>query len=265
MGFETIRFEVSEGVATLTLNRPDVLNALTEQMLTELGEAFRQADRDATVRFVILTGEGRGFCAGQDLQAIKDGYAGGGAIPSFGDILRKRYNPLILRMRNLEKPILAAVNGVAAGAGCSLALACDLIIASERASFIEVFVRVGLVPDSGSLFFLPRLVGFAKAMELCLSGEPVKAQEAARIGLVNRVVPPEDLLKTAREWGLNLSKGPARAIGLIKRGMNRSLASDLETMLEVEAQLQEIARRTQDHREGVLAFLEKRAPRFQGS
>lgn len=264
MGFETIRYEMSEGVATLTLNRPDVLNAVTEQMLIELGDAFRQADRDATVRAVILTGAGRGFCAGQDLQAIKDGYAGGGAIPSFGDMLRKRYNPVILRMRNLEKPILAAVNGVAAGAGCSLALACDLLIASEKASFIEVFVRVGLVPDSGSLFFLPRLVGFAKAMELCLSGEPVSAEDAARIGLVNRVVPPDALATTARDWARRLSKGPGRAVGLIKRGLNRSLASDLETMLEVEAQLQEIAGRTQDHREGVLAFLEKRPPKFQG-
>lgn len=167
-------------------------------------------------------------------------------------------------MRNLEKPILAAVNGVAAGAGCSLALACDLIFASETASFIQAFVRVGLVPDSGGLFFLPRLVGLARAMELCLRGEPVSVRDAERVGLVNRVVPQEDLLKTAREWAQRLAQGPGKAIGLIKRGLNRSVAGDLERMLEVEAQLQEIAGRTQDHREGVLAFLEKRLPKFSG-
>jgi 2-(1,2-epoxy-1,2-dihydrophenyl)acetyl-CoA isomerase len=167
-------------------------------------------------------------------------------------------------MRNLEKPILAAVNGAAAGAGCSLALACDLILASETASFIQVFVRVGLVPDCGSLFFLPRLVGFARAMELCLRGDGVIARDAERMGLVNGVAPPDDLMKTAREWALRLAQGPGKAIGLIKRGLNRSIGSDLENMLEVEAQLQEIAGRTQDHREGVLAFLEKRAPKFQG-
>jgi 2-(1,2-epoxy-1,2-dihydrophenyl)acetyl-CoA isomerase len=206
---------------------------------------------------------GRAFCAGQDLQDIKDAYTGGGA-PVFGDMLRQGYNPLILRMRNLEKPIVAAVNGAAAGAGCSLALACDLILASETASFIQVFVRVGLVPDCGSLFFLPRLVGFARAMELCLRGDAVIARDAERMGLVNGVVPPDDLMKTAREWALRLARGPGKAIGLIKRGLNRSIGSDLESMLEVEAQLQEIAGRTQDHREGVLAFLEKRAPKFQG-
>jgi 2-(1,2-epoxy-1,2-dihydrophenyl)acetyl-CoA isomerase len=168
-------------------------------------------------------------------------------------------------MRNLEKPILAAVNGVAAGAGCSLALACDLIFASETASFIQAFVRVGLVPDSGGLFFLPRLVGLARAMELCLGGEAVSARDAERVGLVNRVVPQEDLLKTAREWAQRLAQGPGKAIGLIKRGLNRSVAGDLERMLEVEAQLQEIAGRTQDHREGVMAFLEKRSPKFSGS
>ncbi len=265
MGYETIRYEVSEGVATLTLNRPDVLNAVTEQMLTELADAIKQVKRDAAVRAVILTGDGRAFCAGQDLQSIRDGYTGGGSPPAFGNLLRKGYNPLILRMRNMEKPVLAAVNGVAAGAGCSLALACDLVLASDTAKFMQVFVRVGLVPDSGSLFFLPRLVGFARAMELCLRGEAVSAQDAERIGLVNRVVPQADLLKTAREWMIGLATGPGKAIGLIKRGLNRSLGSDLETMLEVEAQLQEIAGRTQDHREGVLAFLEKRAPKFSGS
>jgi 2-(1,2-epoxy-1,2-dihydrophenyl)acetyl-CoA isomerase len=169
MGFETILYEAADGVATVTLNRPEVLNAFTGRMRTELSDAMKQVERDATVRAVILTGAGRAFCAGQDLQDIKDAYIGGGA-PVFGDMLRQGYNPLILRMRNLEKPIVAAVNGAAAGAGCSLALACDLILASETASFIQVFVRVGLVPDCGSLFFLPRLVGFARAMELCLRG-----------------------------------------------------------------------------------------------
>lgn len=263
MGFETILYEAADGVATVTLNRPEVLNAFTGRMRTELADAMMQVERDGTVRAVILTGAGRAFCAGQDLQDLKDAYTGGGA-PVFGDMLRQGYNPLILRMRNLEKPIVAAVNGAAAGAGCSLALACDLILASETASFIQVFVRVGLVPDCGSLFFLPRLVGFARAMELCLRGDAVIARDAERMGLVNGVVPPDDLMKTAREWALRLARGPGKAIGLIKRGLNRSIGSDLESMLEVEAQLQEIAGRTQDHREGVLAFLEKRAPKFQG-
>jgi 2-(1,2-epoxy-1,2-dihydrophenyl)acetyl-CoA isomerase len=264
MGFETILYDVSDAVATLTLNRPDVLNAFNEQMLTEVGDALKRAERDAAVRVLVLTGAGRAFSAGQDLQSIKEGYTGTGSPPAFGDILRRRYHPVILRLRNLEKPVLAAVNGVAAGAGCSLALACDLIVASNKASFIEVFVRVGLVPDSGSLFFVPRLVGYARAMELCLNGDAVSAGDAERLGLVNRVVPHEDLLKATREWAQSLSRGPGRAIGLIKRGINRSLSSDLETMLEVEAQLQEIAGRTQDHREGVLAFLEKRPPKFRG-
>jgi 2-(1,2-epoxy-1,2-dihydrophenyl)acetyl-CoA isomerase len=263
MSYETILYEVSDGVATVTLNRPDVLNALTEKMLTELGDALRKVERDAAAKAVLLTGAGRAFCAGQDLKSIQDGYRAEGEVPSFGAILRERYSPLILRMRQMEKPVLAAVNGAAAGAGCSLALACDLILASEKASFMEIFVRVGLVPDSGSLFFLPRLVGTAKAMELCLTGDPVSAQDAERIGMVNRVVPHDDLLKTAMEWATRLALGPGKAIGLIKRGLNRSLSSDLGAMLEVEAQLQEIAGRTQDHREGVLAFLEKRKPSFK--
>ncbi len=265
MGYETIRYEVAEGVATVTLSRPEVLNAICARMLSELAEAMKQAERDGAVRAIILTGAGRAFCAGQDLQAIKDAYTGSDTTPPLGDLLRTGYNPLILRMRNLEKPILAAVNGVAAGAGCSLALACDLILASETASFLQAFVRVGLVPDSGGLFFLPRLVGFARAMELCLRGEAVGAREAERFGLVNRVVTPDDLPKAAREWALGLAQGPTKAIGLIKRGLNRSLSSNLEGMLEVETQLQEIAGRTRDHREAVLAFLEKRVPRFQGS
>ncbi len=265
MEYETIRYEVGDGIATVTLNRPDVLNAFTEQMLADLIDGMKQVERDAAVRAIVVTGAGRAFCAGQDLKAIQDGYLGEGEPPAFGDVLRKGYNPLILRMRNLEKPILAAVNGVAAGAGCSLALACDLILASDTASFVQSFVRVGLVPDSGGLFFLPRLVGPARAMELCLRGEAVSARDAERIGLVNKIVPQTDLPGTAREWALGLAAGPAKAIGLIKRGLNRSLVNDLERMLEIEAQLQEIAGRTRDHREGVLAFLQKRSPTFAGS
>lgn len=263
MAYETILVETGEGIGTVTLSRPDVLNAFNDAMTTELQGALKALERDGEVRALILTGAGRAFCAGQDLQSIKGKYAGT-EPPHFGDDLRKRYHPIITRLRTTEKPIVAAVNGVAAGAGCSLALACDLIVASEKASFIEVFAKVGLVPDSGSTFFLPRLVGFAKAMELCLLAEPMEAQEALRIGLINKVVAPDQLLPAAREWAAKLASGPTKAFGLAKRALNRSLANDLEAQLEYEAYCQEIAGRTQDHREGVLAFLEKRKPTYTG-
>lgn len=251
------------GVLTLTLNRPEVFNALDSALLGELAEAFRGAERDEGTRAIILTGAGRAFCSGQDLKSL-DELAPPGQTPHFGAWLRRSYNPLILRMRRLEKPILAAVNGVAAGAGLSLALACDLRVASAQASFAEVFARIGLVPDSGSLYFLPRMVGLGKAMELCLLADRVEAEEALRIGLVHRVVPHEQLQAAVEDLAERLASGPGRAIALIKRGLNRSLESTLEQMLEYEADLQEIAGRTQDFREGVLAFTEKRSPRYQG-
>lgn len=257
--FETVLTTAEGGVFTLTLNRPDVLNALNDQLTSDLGEAIKFAERASDVRCVVLTGAGRGFCSGQDLRDR----SGVGQI-SYGDSIRGRYNPIILRIRTMEKPVIAAVNGVAAGAGCNLALAADLRIASDRASFIEVFSRVGLIPDSGGTFILPRLVGLAKAFELAYTAEPVDAAEALRLGLVNRVIPHDDLMPATMDLAKRLAEGPTRGFGLTKRGFNFALSASLEAALEYEAYLQEIAGRTADHREGVAAFMEKRRPRFEG-
>lgn len=258
MAYETLIYEKQNGVAAITLNRPQALNAFIPQMNQEVREALRDGDEDKSVRCFLLTGAGRAFCAGQDLKGRTAEQKG-----SLGESLRERYNPIILRIRRTEKIVVAAVNGVAAGAGCNLALACDLRIASPEAKFIQAFVRVGLGPDSGGSFFLPRLVGLGKAMELFLLGEPIEAQEALRLGLVAKVVAAAELPKTARELAEGLARGP-RSIGLIKRAVNRSLLPELESQLEYEAYLQEIAGRSADYDEGVRAFLEKRAPVFTG-
>jgi 2-(1,2-epoxy-1,2-dihydrophenyl)acetyl-CoA isomerase len=257
---DTIELDQHDGVLTVTLNRPDVLNAINDQMLRELSEVLRSGARDSAVRCVVLTGAGRGFCSGQDLRDR----VGGGAV-SFRESLANRYNPVILQMRTMEKPVLAAVNGVAAGAGCSLALAADLRIASDRASFIEVFARVGLVPDSGSTYFLPRLVGLGKALELAFTADAVDAAEALRVGLVNRVVPHDTFLGEVMTLATRLAVGPTRGYGLAKRAINYGLHATLEQALDYEAAVQEIAGRTADHREGVAAFLAKRPASFTGS
>ncbi len=258
MSYETILYEKQDGVATITLNRPQALNAFIPKMNEELQDALKDADSDKNIRCFLLTGSGRAFCAGQDLKGRTPEQKG-----SLGQSLRERYNPIILRLRRTEKIALAAVNGVAAGAGCNLALACDLRIASEEAKFIQAFVRVGLAPDSGGSYILPRLVGFSKAMELLLLGETVDAKEALRIGLVLRVLPLSELQQAAREVAERLAHGP-RSMGLIKRALNRSFLSELEAQLEYEAELQEIAGRSADYDEGVRAFLEKRTPVFKG-
>jgi 2-(1,2-epoxy-1,2-dihydrophenyl)acetyl-CoA isomerase len=266
-GTKTIVITGEAGVCTITLNRPEVLNAFNDAMTSELSEALRQAERDPGVRAIIITGapgpRGGAFSSGQDLGDLKAKYVPG-YVPHLGDDLRRRYNPIVKRIREMEKPVIAAVNGVAAGAGCSLALACDLRIASDQASFIEVFIHVGLVPDSGSTFMLPRLVGLGRAMELCCTGQKVDAAEALRLGLVNQVVPADELLPGARKLAAKLAALPGRAIGLTKRLLNQSLQNDLEQQLEAEAFAQETAGRTQDHHEGVMAFLEKRKPAFKG-
>lgn len=268
MAYETILWEVADGVGVLTLNRPDALNAFNQQMKGEVLDALRTAERDRAVRCLVITGAGRGFTAGQDLrerQQTADGVSasGSGQMP-LGSTLRESYNPMILRIRTMEKPVIAAVNGVAAGAGCSLALACDLRIASDKASFIQAFVKIGLVPDSAATYFLPRLVGLGRALEMALTGEAVKAEEALRIGLVTRVVPHEEFETAWRGWAGQFAQAPTRAIGLTKRAMNRALTSDLEEALNWEAYLQEVAGGTADFREGVDAFMAKRTPQFRG-
>jgi 2-(1,2-epoxy-1,2-dihydrophenyl)acetyl-CoA isomerase len=254
-----LRIEVADSVATVTLDRPDALNSLTVPLKEELLATFRRLGRDRDVRAIVLTGAGRAFCAGQDLRERLEP----GAAPLATE-LRERYNPLILAMRTLEKPIVGAINGVAAGAGASLAFACDLRIAAEGASFLLAFGRIGLVPDSGATWFLPRLVGPSKAAELALMGESLSAADAERFGLVARVVSAESLLDEAQAFAARLAAGAPRAIALTKRGLDRSWDATIEESLEYEAYLQGIAGATDDHREGIAAFVEKRPPRFSG-
>lgn len=256
---ETVLRNTSEGVLTLTLNRPEALNSFTVEMKEELLKAFKDAARDKDVRVVLLTGAGRAFSAGQDL---KERQAPG--VADLGTELRLRYNPIILAMRRLEKPIIGAVNGVAAGAGISIAIACDIVIAAENATFIEAFARVGLVPDTGSTWFLPRLVGTARAAEMMFTADPVDAATAERIGLVNRVVSADKLMAEAGALAARLAKAAPIAIALAKRALNRAYEMNLEQALDFEAQLQSIAGRSSDHREGVAAFVEKRPAAFRG-
>ncbi len=260
---ETIQIENDGSVRIITLNRPDVLNAFNTAMLEALNKAARDAERDKSVRCVVITGAGRGFSAGQDLADVSERYKSDRPI-ELGAHLRKLYNPLIAKLRTMEKPIVAAVNGVAAGAGCSLALACDIRLAAQSASFIQAFVNVGVVPDSGSTFFLPRLIGPARAMEMAFTGRKIKADEAVQIGLVNRVVPDAELAAEAAKLARHLAGLPPRAIGLTKRAINAAWNADLDQQLDYEAMLQTTAGQTRDHREGVAAFLEKRTPEFTG-
>jgi 2-(1,2-epoxy-1,2-dihydrophenyl)acetyl-CoA isomerase len=259
MEYKFLKYTQEGGVVTITLNRPDVYNALNDEITFELQDAIKAAGKNEHVRVVVLTGEGKAFCSGQDLKASSPQKK-----RSFLESLDKRYNPIIRAMRNLPKPIICRLNGVAAGAGCSLALACDLIIAAEEATLIEVFINIGLVPDSGSSYFLPRLVGAAKAFELCSMGNKVKASDAATMGLINRAVPADTLNAVVKVYTDYFSNAPTKAIGLIKRMLHKSATASLEEMLEYEAYCQEIAGATDDHREGVNAFIEKRKPLFSG-
>ena len=254
-----VELDADAGVATVTLNRPDALNALTVPMKQALLAAFRRLEREKPIRAVVLTGAGRAFCAGQDLRERLEP----GAAP-LGVEVRERYNPIIRAMRGLPKPIVAAINGVAAGAGASLALASDIRIASETASFALAFGRVGLVPDSGATWFLPRLVGSARASELALLNDPVSAPDALRLGLVGRVVAADQLAAEAKAIAARLAAGAPKAIALTKRALDAAWDHDLDATLEYEAHLQDLAGRTKDHAEGMAAFIEKRQPRFTG-
>jgi 2-(1,2-epoxy-1,2-dihydrophenyl)acetyl-CoA isomerase len=243
-------------VLTITLNRPDVLNALNGATHLALAGALKEA-RDADVRAVVLTGAGRGFCVGQDLQEF-------GEMPNIADGLRERYHPNVLAMRSLEKPVIAAVNGPAAGAGMSLACVCDIRIAGASATFIPAFVNIGLVPDSGGTFFVTRILGYARAFEWLCSGRRLSAAEAHAWGLVSEVVDDDALRARAAELAAELAALPTRAIGMTKRLLDRATSSSLEEQLEREAQLQAAATQSEDFREGVAAFLAKRKPEFKG-
>ena len=254
-----LRLEIADAVATITLDRPDALNALTVPLKHELLAAFEQVADDAAVRAVVLTGAGRAFCAGQDLRERLEPDAA-----PLEEEIRLRYNPLVRAMVGLEKPLLGAINGVAAGAGASLALACDLRIAAEGASFLLAFGRVGLVPDSGATWLLPRLIGGAKAAELALTGAALSAADAERLGLVLRVVPAGELAAAAQALAAHLAEGAPRALALTKRALAASWDATLEEQLETEADFQGQAGATADHAEGVAAFVERRPPRFTG-
>ncbi len=261
MSYETILFDLTDGVATITLNRPDTLNAFNDTMIRETTHAFKQAARNRDIRCVVITGAGRGFSSGQDLADVQ---AREGDF-SIGDHLRHGYHRLIQAMVRLEKPVIAAVNGVAAGAGVGVALAADLRIASEKASFILAFSRVGLIPDSGVNWFLPRLIGYARAYQMAITAEKVRADQALAWGMVNAVVSPDAFQDEVNAWAQRLASGPSLAFGLTKRAMHRALTQTLDDALAYEAHLQEIAGRSHDYREGVQAFLEKRPPQFTGS
>ena len=261
MGETTLRVERDGAVATLTLNRPDKLNSLNEAMHRELREALDGIERDASVRAVLLTGAGRGFCAGQDLG---DRVMAAGEDIDLGATLDSTYIPLVRRLRGLEKPVVCAVNGVAAGAGANLALACDLVLAARSARFIQAFCKIGLVPDSGGTYFLPRLVGDARARAQALLGEPVSAEQAEAWGLIWKAVDDNRLQDEAPALARRLAAGPTRGLGLIKRALNASPANDLDFQLDLERDLQREAGRTTDYREGVSAFTQKRPPVFRG-
>lgn len=258
--YKTLLYAAAGGVAEITFNRPDSLNAVDDELAAELLEALKNAERDSTVRALLLTGAGKAFCAGQDLQAVRDRP---GDL-SFRDHLLKTFNPIIARLAAIEKPAIAAVNGAAVGAGFGLALACDIRYASDAARFRMAFGGIGLAPDSGTSYFLPRLVGLGRALELAYTNELIDARTALDLGLVNKVFPGADLLAQARALAAQLAAGPTRGYGLTKRAMLRAASASLAEALDYEAHLQDVAGRTADHHEGVAAFLEKRKPNFTG-
>jgi 2-(1,2-epoxy-1,2-dihydrophenyl)acetyl-CoA isomerase len=260
MSSPTLLTDLSAGVLTLTLNRPDVLNAFNDDMAAALLDALKKAERDEAVRCLVLTGAGKGFCAGQDLAALRDRPE----AVSFRAHLLKTFNPIVARLRAIEKPVIAQINGAAAGAGLGLALACDLRYAAVGAKLRVAFAGIALAPDSGVSYFLPRLAGLARAYELAVTNAPLAAEEAEKLGLVNRVFPADQLAEAVREIAQQLAQGPTRAFGLTKRVMNKALASSSDEALDYEAYVQETAGQSADHREGVAAFLEKRPPQFTG-
>ena len=262
MDYQNILFEIRDGVAILTLNRPDRLNSFTREMHREIRHAIEQVAADKSIRCLLLTGAGRGFCAGQDLN--DRAVAPGDEPPDLGASIRDYYNPLILALTNLQKPVVCAVNGVAAGAGANIALACDIVLAARSASFIQGFSKIGLLPDSGGTWNLPRLVGRARAMALTLLSSKLPAEKAEQWGMIWRTIDDDRLQQEALTLATHLASQPTLGLGLTKRAINQSGNNSLEQQLQLEYQLQAIAGRSNDYREGVSAFLEKRKPFFKG-
>lgn len=256
---DSILLSIEGAVARITLNRPAVFNSFNREMALAMQNALKEARDNPAVRAIYITGAGKAFCAGQDLQEVTSDHP-----PSFTTILEEHYNPIVKLLRKIEKPIVCAVNGVAAGAGANIALACDITVAKISASFIQAFSKIGLIPDSGGTFFLPRLIGLQKAAALMMLGEKVSAAEAEALGMIYKVFPDEDFEAEAWKIAEQLSRMPTVGLGLTKRALNRSMEHTLDQQLALEDHLQTLAGQTEDYREGVKAFLEKRQPRFKG-
>lgn len=256
----SIELKIENKIAYITLNRPEVFNSFNREMALRLQDTLDACEVNDEVRVIVLTGNGKAFCAGQDLKEVTSPKLN----PGFKKILEEHYNPIILRIRNIEKPIIAAVNGVAAGAGANIALACDVVVASEKASFIQAFSLIGLIPDSAGTFFLPRLIGFQKASALMMLGDKVSSEEAERLGMIYKYVPSEEFQETIQKLALKMAQMSTKALGLIKKTLNQSFTNNLEQQLSVESKHQIEAASSEDYQEGVAAFIEKRKPNFRG-
>jgi 2-(1,2-epoxy-1,2-dihydrophenyl)acetyl-CoA isomerase len=262
MDYENILFEINDGIAKLTLNRPDKLNSFTQAMHEEVRHAMHQVGADKSVRVFVLTGAGRGFCAGQDLsdRAVEPG----ARAVDLGDSVEKNYAPLVLALRALPMPVICAVNGVAAGAGANLALACDIVIAGKSASFVEVFCKLGLIPDTGGTYFLPRLVGTARAMGMAMLGEKLSAEKAEAWGLIWKCVPDEELAQETMAMARHFATAPTKGLAFTKQALHASGANTLQQQLTLECGMMSELGNSDDYREGVAAFMAKRAPQFTG-
>ncbi len=256
----TLTTKSENGIFTIFLNRPEVFNSFNKEMAIELQEILDNARVDNSIRAIVLTGEGKAFCAGQDLIEATDPNG-----PELQSIVRDHYNPIIQKIRTIEKPVIAAVNGVAAGAGANIALACDIVLAKESASFIQAFSKIGLIPDSGGTFMLPRLIGMQKALALMITGDKVMANEAEKMNMIYKAIPDDNFEEEVNKLALSLAHMPTKGIGLTKSAMNESWNNSLEEQLKLEEELQTIAGKTEDFKEGVSAFLEKRKPQFKGN
>jgi 2-(1,2-epoxy-1,2-dihydrophenyl)acetyl-CoA isomerase len=261
MSNKSIELKIEDSVAWIYLNRPEVFNSFNREMAFQLQETLDNCANDSNVRAIIITGNGKAFCAGQDLKEVTTPELN----PGFQKILEEHYNPIIQKIRNIEKPIIAAVNGVAAGAGANIALACDIVVASENATFIQAFSKIGLIPDSAGTFFLPRIIGFQKASALMMLGDKVSAVEALNIGMIYKIFPTGLFEEEVLTLAITLAKMPTKAIGLTKRLLNQSMNNNLEQQLALESDLQIEASSSFDYNEGVTAFVEKRTPEFKGN
>ncbi len=256
----TIQLKIENKIAFITLNRPEVFNSFNREMALALQGVLDDCDKNEEVRAIVLTGNGKAFCAGQDLKEVTSPELN----PGFKKILEEHYNPIITRIRKIKKPVIGAINGVAAGAGANIALACDIVIAHEKVSFIQAFSLIGLVPDSAGTYFLPRLIGFQKALALAMLGDKIGAEEAEKLGMIYKCVPLEEFEETINKLAIKLANMPTKALGMIKELFNKSMTNTLEEQLEMESKYQIEAAQSEDYAEGVTAFIEKRKPNFKG-